>query len=96
MYLINYFWYLTLKTILRGGRKNPGQVVNGYFLLLTLRVWKYLLEVACCRFFIVGYDEMCIFQVGFAAGDGEAEHVEASKLMQGLLYQGILKFQARE
>ncbi|KAG6600149.1 Protein COFACTOR ASSEMBLY OF COMPLEX C SUBUNIT B CCB4, chloroplastic, partial [Cucurbita argyrosperma subsp. sororia] len=64
------------------------------------RVWKYLSEVACCRFLIVGYDEMCIFQVGFAAesaaGDGEAEHVEAGKLMQGLLYQGILKSQARE
>ena len=56
--------------------------------------------MTCCRSLVVVYDGMCIFQVGFAAesaeGDGEAEHVEASKLMQGSLYKGILKSQARE
>lgn len=75
-------------------------MVNGYFLLPFRRVWKSLSEVTCCSSLVVVYDGMCIFQVGFAAesaeSDGEAEHVEASKLMQGSLYQGILKSQARE
>lgn len=64
-----------------------------------LWVWKSLSEVTCCSSLVVVYDGMCIFQVGFAAesaeSDGEAEHVEASKLMQGSLYQGILKSQAQ-
>lgn len=76
------------------------QVVNGYFLLPLRRVWKSLSEVTCCRSLVVVYDGKCILQVGFAAesaeGDGEAERVEAGKLMQGLLYKGVLKSQARE
>ncbi|KAL0538954.1 hypothetical protein IC582_023125 [Cucumis melo] len=64
-----------------------------------LWVWKSLSEVTCCRSLVVVYDGKCILQVGFAAesaeGDGEAERVEAGKLMQGLLYKGVLKSQAQ-
>ncbi|XP_023513804.1 protein COFACTOR ASSEMBLY OF COMPLEX C SUBUNIT B CCB4, chloroplastic [Cucurbita pepo subsp. pepo] len=64
-----------------------------------LWVWKSLSEVTCCRSLVIVYDGMCIFQVGFAAesaeGDGDGEHVEACKLMQGSLYKGILKSQAQ-
>ncbi|KGN52433.2 hypothetical protein Csa_009370 [Cucumis sativus] len=64
-----------------------------------LWVWKSLSEVTCCRSLVVVYDGTCIFQVGFAAesaeGNGEAEHVEAGKLMQGSLYKGVLKSQAQ-
>jgi hypothetical protein len=69
------------------------------FSLLILRVWESLSDVTCCRSLIIVYDSQCILQIGFAAkssiGD-EAVAVDANKLMQGSLYQGVIKSGARK
>ncbi|XP_059445936.1 protein COFACTOR ASSEMBLY OF COMPLEX C SUBUNIT B CCB4, chloroplastic [Corylus avellana] len=58
-------------------------------------VWQSLSEVTCCRSLIVVYDSHCVLQIGFAAGysidDGEPVAVDADKLMQGSLCQGVIK-----
>ncbi|KAA8533064.1 hypothetical protein F0562_033403 [Nyssa sinensis] len=60
-----------------------------------LWVWESLSVVTCCRSLVIVYDGRCIFQIGFAAAssgnDGEAVAVDANKLMQGSLYQGVIK-----
>ncbi|KAF5443220.1 hypothetical protein F2P56_035796 [Juglans regia] len=60
-----------------------------------LWVWESLSDVTCCRTLIVVYDSHCILQIGFAAkssiGDGEPVAVDAVKLMQGSLYQNVIK-----
>ncbi|KAF7829406.1 protein COFACTOR ASSEMBLY OF COMPLEX C SUBUNIT B CCB4, chloroplastic [Senna tora] len=60
-----------------------------------LWVWESLLDVTCCRSLVIVYESSCVLQIGFAAessnGDGEAIGVDAYKLMQGLLYQGVVK-----
>jgi hypothetical protein len=67
--------------------------------LLILRVWQSLSEVTCCRSLIVVYDSRCVLQIGFAAGssidDGEPVAVDADKLMQGSLCQGVIKSESR-
>ncbi|GMY32637.1 protein COFACTOR ASSEMBLY OF COMPLEX C SUBUNIT B CCB4, chloroplastic, partial [Fagus crenata] len=59
-----------------------------------LWVWESLSDVTCCRSLIIVYDSQCILQIGFATkssiGD-EAVAVDANKLMQGSLYQGVIK-----
>lgn len=56
--------------------------------------WQSLSDVTCCRSLIIVYDGICILQVGVAAesssGDG-AETVDATKLIQGALCEGIMK-----
>ncbi|CBI32065.3 hypothetical protein VitviT2T_000831 [Vitis vinifera] len=60
-----------------------------------LWVWESLSVVTCCRSLVILYDSICILQIGMAAessaGDGEAMAVDATKLMQGSLYQGVMK-----
>ena len=67
---------------------------------LILRVWESLSVVTCCRSLVILYDSICILQIGMAAessaGDGEAMAVDATKLMQGSLYQGVMKSEARK
>ncbi|XP_010044676.2 protein COFACTOR ASSEMBLY OF COMPLEX C SUBUNIT B CCB4, chloroplastic [Eucalyptus grandis] len=64
-----------------------------------LWVWESLSTVTCCRSLVIIYDGHCIMQIGMAAGssanDGEAEDVDANKLMQGSLYQGIINSKAQ-
>uniref|UniRef100_A0A2N9ERG0 Uncharacterized protein n=1 Tax=Fagus sylvatica TaxID=28930 RepID=A0A2N9ERG0_FAGSY len=64
-----------------------------------LWVWESLSDVTCCRSLIIVYDSQCILQIGFAnkssIGD-EAVAVDANKLMQGSLYQGVIKSGARK
>lgn len=71
-----------------------------YLKLFLLRVWESLSTVTCCRSLVIIYDGHCIMQIGMAAkssaNDGEAEDVDANKLMQGSLYQGIINSKARE
>jgi hypothetical protein len=63
-----------------------------------LWVWESLSDVTCCRSLIIVYNSQCILQIGFAAkssiGD-EAVAVDANKLMQGSLYQGVIKSGAK-
>lgn len=58
-------------------------------------VWESISVVTCCRSLVIVYDSRCVLQIGFAAAssssEGEAVVVDASKLMQGSLYQGVLK-----
>ncbi|XP_059655965.1 protein COFACTOR ASSEMBLY OF COMPLEX C SUBUNIT B CCB4, chloroplastic [Cornus florida] len=58
-------------------------------------LWESLSDVTCCRSLVVVYDSKCILQIGFAAAssanEGEAEAIDANKLMQGSLYQGVIK-----
>lgn len=73
---------------------------NPCFSLRILRVWESLSEVTCCRSLIVVYDSRCVLQIGFAAKssivDGESVAVDADKLMQGSLCQGVIKSGARK
>ena len=65
-----------------------------------VRVWESLSVVTCCRSLVILYDRNCILQIGMAAessvDDGEAMAVDATKLMQGSLYQGVIKSGARK
>ncbi|KAJ9187579.1 hypothetical protein P3X46_003019 [Hevea brasiliensis] len=59
-----------------------------------LWVWESLSAVTCCRSLVAVYDSICILQIGMAAespNDGEALPVDAAKLMQGSLFQGVMK-----
>lgn len=64
-----------------------------------LWVWETLLLVTCCRSLIIVYDNYCILQMGISAqssnDNGEAVIVNARKLMQGSLYQGVMKSAAQ-
>ncbi|KAK4772308.1 hypothetical protein SAY86_014083 [Trapa natans] len=64
-----------------------------------LWVWESLSTVTCCRSLVIIYDGICIVQIGVAAKssteDGVALPVDAVKLMQGTLYQGIKKSKAQ-
>ncbi|XWS34898.1 hypothetical protein CRYUN_Cryun21dG0076400 [Craigia yunnanensis] len=56
--------------------------------------WKSLSAVTCCRSLVIVYDCQCIVQIGVAAksrNDGEPFTVDAAKLIQGSLCQGVLK-----
>lgn len=63
-------------------------------------MWESLSDVTCCRSLVVVYDSSCILQIGFAAeslkGDANAASVDAGKLMQGSLCQGVMKSGARK
>lgn len=62
------------------------------------RVWESLSAVTCCRSLVAVYDGICILQIGVAAespNEGEALAVDAAKLMQGSLYQAVMKSGAR-
>ncbi|KAH1260003.1 Protein COFACTOR ASSEMBLY OF COMPLEX C SUBUNIT B CCB4, chloroplastic [Glycine max] len=60
-----------------------------------LWVWESLSDATCCRSLVVVYESSCVLQIGFAAesspGDGDAVSVDANKLMQGSVYQGVMK-----
>ncbi|THF95949.1 hypothetical protein TEA_002044 [Camellia sinensis var. sinensis] len=59
------------------------------------RAWESLSVATICRSLVIVYDGEFIFQIGFAAAspasDKEAVPVDANNLMQGSLYQSVLK-----
>ncbi|XP_057542037.1 protein COFACTOR ASSEMBLY OF COMPLEX C SUBUNIT B CCB4, chloroplastic [Amaranthus tricolor] len=60
--------------------------------------WQSLSAVTCCRSMVIVYEDSCICQMGVAAESsigGEAETVDATKLIQGTLYKGIMKSNAQ-
>lgn len=63
-------------------------------------MWESLLDATCCRSLVIVYKNSCVLQIGFAAesspGDGEAVSVDVNKLIQGSVYQGIMKSGARK
>ncbi|CAI0386677.1 unnamed protein product [Linum tenue] len=58
-----------------------------------LWVWESLSSVTCCRSLVVVYDRTCILQIGVAAesSGGEALAVDAARLSEGSVYQGVMK-----
>ncbi|KAL1317339.1 hypothetical protein HN51_069412 [Arachis hypogaea] len=60
-----------------------------------LWAWESLSDVTCCQSLIIVYESICVLQIGVAAesslGNGEAVSVDANKLMQGSIYQGVMK-----
>ncbi|MBA0624740.1 hypothetical protein Godav_010035 [Gossypium davidsonii] len=59
-----------------------------------LWVWESLSAVTCCKSLVIVYDCQCIVQIGVAAKSlniDEPFAVDAAKLMQGSLYQGVSK-----
>ncbi|KAJ4836778.1 Protein COFACTOR ASSEMBLY OF COMPLEX C SUBUNIT B ccb4, chloroplastic [Turnera subulata] len=58
-----------------------------------LWAWESLSAATCCRSLVVVYDCSCILQIGVAAEslNNEALSVDATKLMQGSLYQAVMK-----
>ncbi|XP_054792297.1 protein COFACTOR ASSEMBLY OF COMPLEX C SUBUNIT B CCB4, chloroplastic-like isoform X2 [Prosopis cineraria] len=60
-----------------------------------LWVWESLSGVTRCRSLVIVYENICVLQIGCAAEassrNGEAVNVDANKLMQGTLYQGVIK-----
>ncbi|XP_060185633.1 protein COFACTOR ASSEMBLY OF COMPLEX C SUBUNIT B CCB4, chloroplastic [Lycium barbarum] len=57
-----------------------------------LWAWNSLSDVTCCRSLVIVYDGKCILQIGFAFFNGsEAVVVDTNKLIEGSLYQGVLK-----
>ncbi|CAL5188832.1 unnamed protein product [Lathyrus oleraceus] len=60
-----------------------------------LWVWESLSDVTCCRSLVIVYESSCVLQFGFAAesspGNGEVVSVDTDKLMQGSVYQGVVK-----
>ncbi|KAL2939233.1 Protein COFACTOR ASSEMBLY OF COMPLEX C SUBUNIT B CCB4 chloroplastic [Bienertia sinuspersici] len=56
--------------------------------------WQSLSAVTCCRSLVIIYADNCICQIGMAAEQsvgGEAEIVDATKLIQGTLYNSTIK-----
>ncbi|KAF8399366.1 hypothetical protein HHK36_015231 [Tetracentron sinense] len=57
--------------------------------------WETLSVVTCCRSLVIVYQSSCLLQIGVAAecstNGGDAVIVDAKKLMQGSLYQGVMK-----
>ncbi|XP_044492209.1 protein COFACTOR ASSEMBLY OF COMPLEX C SUBUNIT B CCB4, chloroplastic isoform X3 [Mangifera indica] len=58
------------------------------------RAWESLSSATCSRSLVVVYDSICILQIGVAAqspNDGEVVTVDVGKLMQGSVYQGVMR-----
>ncbi|KAI3817577.1 hypothetical protein L1987_11372 [Smallanthus sonchifolius] len=58
--------------------------------------WESLSTVTCCRSLVIVYDGICVLQIGYASASSSYEGeppmvVDPSKLMQGLIYQGVVK-----
>ncbi|KAJ9554374.1 hypothetical protein OSB04_018419 [Centaurea solstitialis] len=57
--------------------------------------WESLSATTCSRSLVIVYDGICVLQIGYASAsssnEGEPLVVDADKLMQGSIYQGILK-----
>ncbi|XP_044492208.1 protein COFACTOR ASSEMBLY OF COMPLEX C SUBUNIT B CCB4, chloroplastic isoform X2 [Mangifera indica] len=59
-----------------------------------LWAWESLSSATCSRSLVVVYDSICILQIGVAAqspNDGEVVTVDVGKLMQGSVYQGVMR-----
>ncbi|KAK4481863.1 hypothetical protein RD792_012774 [Penstemon davidsonii] len=60
-----------------------------------LWAWESLSDVTCCRSLVVVYDGICVLQIGFAnvshSNGDQAMVVDANKLVQGSLYNGVAK-----
>lgn len=69
--------------------------------LTFLRAWESLSTVTCCRSLVIVYDGICVLQIGYAFASSSYEGelpmvVDPSKLMQGSIYQGVVKSGSRK
>lgn len=68
--------------------------VPSYVASELLWAWESLSDVTCCRSLVIVYDQDCILQIGIAAESsdgGGSVAVDAAKLVQGSLYNGVIK-----
>ncbi|XP_058077345.1 protein COFACTOR ASSEMBLY OF COMPLEX C SUBUNIT B CCB4, chloroplastic isoform X2 [Magnolia sinica] len=60
-----------------------------------LWVWDSLSSATCCKSLVIVYGNNCLLQIGIAAESstnfGDAVAVDATRLIQGSLYQGVMK-----
>nr|KAJ0198236.1 hypothetical protein LSAT_V11C700378370 [Lactuca sativa] len=63
------------------------------FVNCDVRAWESLSGVTCSKSVVIVYDGICVAQIGYASNEneGEAMVVDAHKLMQGSIYQGLMK-----
>ncbi|KVI05585.1 Protein of unknown function DUF2930 [Cynara cardunculus var. scolymus] len=61
----------------------------------VVRAWESLSAMTCSRSLVIVYDDICVLQIGCASAassnEGEPLVVDADKLMQGSIYQGVVK-----
>ncbi|CAN8244924.1 unnamed protein product [Cochlearia groenlandica] len=62
-----------------------------------LWAWESLKEATCCKSLVIVYNGICLVQIGMAgkSDKGEAAVVNTGKLMQGSVYQGLMKSKAQ-
>lgn len=69
-------------------------------LLSISRAWESLSDATCSKSLVIVYDKRCILQIGYAAtlfsGTDDVISVDVDKLMQGSLYQGLMKSKSRK
>ncbi|XP_077245346.1 cofactor assembly of complex C isoform X2 [Tasmannia lanceolata] len=57
--------------------------------------WESLSVITCCRSFVIVYGNNCLLQIGIASESltncGDAVVVDPTRLIQGSLYQGVIK-----
>ncbi|XP_076926855.1 protein COFACTOR ASSEMBLY OF COMPLEX C SUBUNIT B CCB4, chloroplastic [Bidens hawaiensis] len=53
--------------------------------------WESLSSVTCCRSLVIVYDAICALQIGYASSNEGEGVVDSNKLMQGSIYQGVVK-----
>lgn len=57
--------------------------------------WESLSDVTCSKSLVIVYNGICVLQIGYAStsssNEGEPMVVDADKLMQGSIYQSIIK-----
>lgn len=68
------------------------------FVNCDVRAWESLSGVTCSKSVVIVYDGICVAQIGYASNEneGEAMVVDAHKLMQGSIYQGLMKSGSRK
>lgn len=67
---------------------------------MFVRAWESLSAVTCSKSLVIVYDGICVLQIGYAStsssNEGGPMVVDADKLMQGSIYQGVIKSGARK
>lgn len=64
-----------------------------------LRAWESLKIATCCKSLVIVYNGICLIQIGMVAEspeDNKAVVVNTDILMQGSVYQSVMKSKARK
>lgn len=67
--------------------------------MYCLRAWESLKAATCCESLVIVYNGICLIQIGMVAKspqDNKSVIVNTEKLMQGSVYQGVMKSKSRK